>query len=76
MEDLLIAAENENPSFALIFDDHKKHLKSHIRYFWRPGMISHIWEHLKLWRHAVKNNIPKITLQDVVSHVMNPNRWQ
>lgn len=53
MSELLIKAENCDPREAkvLIFEDHGKHVKSHLKHIFRRGMLRHILSHVYwAWR--------------------------
>lgn len=65
---LLIQVENESPrdAIVLISDDHQAHLRSHWKYFWKFGMLRHIFEHIKLKKEARKKGIPVIYLSEVL----------
>jgi len=68
-EKALIYAENNNyieKKFAMLFDDHLKHIAKHLPYFWRRGMITHIIRHVRLYFAWRKNNLPKIQLEDII----------
>ena len=62
--DLLVKVENENPDKAIVMivDNHKKHLKSHIRFFYKKGMFKHIFRHIKLAYLKNKQKLPTIEL--------------
>jgi len=76
-DDLLIDAENKNfgsITIALVFDDHIKHIWKHIPYAWKPRVFRHIIDHIILHRHRVKENIPLISLEDVMKAQKNNSR--
>ena len=68
-DNLLIKVENEEFALCLIIDDHKTHLKSHIKYVYKPRIIKHIFDHLYLWYRAKKSGIPYISLEEVLSSI-------
>jgi len=65
-ENMLIKMENENPKNAqvLITEDHIKHIKSHIKYFYRSGMTSHILSHVYYALKKKKAGLSTFTLKD------------
>lgn len=66
IEDLIIKAENEKGGeICLITDDHKKHLKTHLKYIWKPRIFKHILKHFILMYKARKNGIPHISTEEV-----------
>lgn len=67
-EDLLIEVENQFPdrSVVLIIEDHGKHLLRHTRYFYRKGMVRHIFQHLKYMFLKRKQGLPTLSLDDFI----------
>lgn len=68
-ENLLIEVENSEFAICLITDDHKQHLKGHLRYAYKPRIFRHILDHLYLWYRARKLGIPHISLEMVLNSV-------
>lgn len=65
----LIKIENEKFAICLITDDHKNHIKSHLKYIWKPRIARHIFDHLYLMYRAKRMGIPHISLEEVLSSV-------
>lgn len=67
----LIKIENNNPrkAICIIFDNHYLHLKNHIRYFYKSGMVHHLLEHIKCWRYQYKKGLPVIDTDRIVKYV-------
>ena len=66
-EDALIQEENQNgPKFVLITDDHERHMKGHLRSIHKPGMVRHLFEHLKLYIRAKSLGLPHISIEDII----------
>jgi len=65
MKDLLIKVENQNPTDAIVMivDDHMSHIKSHIRYIYKPAMILHVFKHLYWHYKRKKAGIPVIEMR-------------
>jgi hypothetical protein len=69
---ILIQVENEAPreAIVLITDDHVSHLKGHLKFFWKFGMVRHIFNHIKLKIEAKRRGIPVIHFSEVVKAVL------
>lgn len=66
-EQALIHEENQNgPKFVLIVDDHKLHMKGHLRSIHKPGMLRHIFQHLLLYIRAKSLGLPKLSLDEII----------
>jgi L-ascorbate metabolism protein UlaG (beta-lactamase superfamily) len=75
-DQLLIQVENEVPKEAivLITDDHAAHLKGHLRFFWKFGMLRHIFIHIKLKIEAKRKGIPVIHFSEVLKASLNAKK--
>lgn len=64
---LLIECENNNdgiyPLICLITDNHKEHIKSHLKYIYKFRIFKHVLQHLKLMREQKRKNIPIIEIE-------------
>jgi len=67
-EELLIKAENENPSQAKchILDNHSKHIASHKDFIGVPGMHEHIKEHVDMLVKHTDLELPAIAIEEIL----------
>ena len=66
-EDALIQEENKNgPKFALILDDHKRHIKGHLKLIYKTKILLHILQHMLFWWRTYRLGVPHIPLEEIV----------
>ena len=68
-DNLLIKVENEKFAICLITDDHKTHIKAHLKYIWKPRIIKHIFDHLYLMYRVKRIGISSISLEEILSSI-------
>lgn len=69
-EDLLIQNENQyGPKFVLITDGHRAHIRGHLSNIYKPRMLLHVLQHVKLYLRARQSGIPTINIEDILRAV-------
>lgn len=74
-EQALIEHENRNgPKLVLAFDNHKLHLKGHLKAIHKPGMIRHLLQHLRLYIRAKRLGLPRPSpLDEIIERLRTKN---
>jgi len=78
LDDTLIAVENKklrNPFFggitsvfAMLTDDHSRHIKAHLKYWYNPATWLHIHQHYMQLKIKRKMGIEHVTNDSIVAH--------
>ena len=68
-QSLLIQVEHEKGAICVITDDHKFHIKQHLKYIWKPRILKHIIDHLILWQKKKKLGLNHITTEIILSNI-------
>lgn len=76
IDGLIIRNENASPTTALAspLDDHRAHVRAHLRHLFRKGMFSHLLEHFRMWKLQRKLGIGPISTDALVSHTLRKDK--